>query len=275
MPCKICGCSDLRIVAHTAKCAGCGVLLYYPYPSDSDLAPSETAAESSEQWYDRAARRNHDNFGQMLAFALDEEDYHRPLDVLDYGGGGGQFALVCKSMLPRSRVWIADISDHGVLDLYKPMLSQIPWRKFVRDETKFDLIMLNDVYEHVSDPVAVLSLLRTKLKPGGRLFIDTPKQFWLYPALRPTKLYEKLLRGTVSKAHLQIWTKGSFELSVAKAGMKVERYKEVSEFTMDPEYYLKNMGVANPVTVFLGRVFYRAAKWISANKILAVIQPVA
>lgn len=272
--CKICGGARLLRRAHTARCVACGVLLYYPYPTEIDLVPDPSKAQAAtDAWYHKAARRNHHNFTHMLAFALAEGDYDRDLKVLDYGGGGGQFAMVCRSMLPRAKVWLADISDNRLLDLYRPQVSQIPWATFEADRTKFDLIMLNDVYEHVSDPIAVLRLLKGKLAPGGKIFIDTPKQFWLYPLLKAIApgLYVKLLRGTVSLAHLQIWSPKSFRLSAQRAGLDVIRYREVSEFTMAPEFYLRNMRIANSATVFLANTFYRMAKLVSTNKILAVL----
>jgi 2-polyprenyl-3-methyl-5-hydroxy-6-metoxy-1,4-benzoquinol methylase len=132
---------------------------------------------------------------------------------------------------------------------------------------------LNDVFEHVRDPEFVLKQLAGKLKSGGKLFIDTPKQFWIYPVTRVVSksLYTKVLNGTVSIAHLQIWSKKSFELVVRKSGLKISKYKEISEYTMPAGFYLKNMGIANPILKLLGFVFYRNAKWFAKNKIVCVL----
>src|SRR5262249_34916821 len=150
------------------------------------------------------------------------------------GGGGGQFALVCKSHFPLSTVYITDISDESLLGEWRSMNVQIPFKQFAVDEQRFDFIFLNDVFEHVSDPGEVLMQLAAKLKPGGRIFIDTPKQFWIYPIAKALskKLYEKVLRGTVSIYHLQIWSKDAFELVTKRGGLTVEKYRELSEYTM-------------------------------------------
>lgn len=73
-------------------------------------------------------------------------------------------------------------------------------------------------------------------------------------------LYVKLLKATVSTAHLQIWTKKSFLHVIDSAGFKVEKYVELNEFTMKAEYYLKNMGINNKLILLLGNLFYDIAK---------------
>lgn len=266
------------VFAHTATCDNCGVMLYYPYPDDDNQLLSNGEGKNWPRdrvlsWYSKSSFYNHTNFTNMIRFAMDESYKGKELDILDYGGGGGQFALVCKSHFPASTVYITDISDESLLQEWSAKNIQIPFRSFAKDETKFDFIFLNDVFEHVSDPGFVLKQLAGKLKTGGKLFIDTPKQFWIYPFARlvSKSLYSKVLRGTVSTAHLQIWSKKSFELVVRGSGLKVSKYEESSEYTMPADFYLKNMGITNPILKLAGRVFYGNAKWLAKNKIVCVL----
>ena len=274
--CRICDSPALSVFAHTARCGGCGVLLYWP--SAAEAASIEGTGrmwprDEVRDWYARSSFRNHSNFTSMVRFAIDASHTGRAFDVLDYGGGGGQFALVCKSHFPQATVYITDISDDTLLDEWQPFNRQIPFGEFPRDPTTFDFIFLNDVFEHVSHPLAVLRLLAGKLKPGGTIFIDTPKQFWLYPAMRVASsgLYTRLLKGTVSSMHLQIWTRRSFERVVGDAGLAILRYREESEYTMPASFYLRNMGIRNPILRVGAGLFYRNARWIAKNKIVCVL----
>ena len=253
-------------------------MLYYPYPEDDSqlLSKGEGKKWSRDQalgWYSKASFHNHTNFTNMIRFAMDESYQGKKIDILDYGGGGGQFALVCKSHFPEAAVHITDFSDESLLQEWSGSNIQIPFRSFPEDATKFDFIFLNDVFEHVSDPGFVLKQLAGKLKTGGKLFIDTPKQFWIYPfaKLVSKSLYRKILSGTVSTAHLQIWSKKSFELVVRESGLKVSKYEESSEYTMPAEFYLDNMRIRNQILRLAGRLFYGNAKWLAKNKILCVL----
>lgn len=279
--CKLCGYNKMIIFQHTAKCENCGVLLYYPYVDNSVLTVNDDKKTEEEhknrwnEWYRRASKLNHLNFTEMLFFTIEnpEKVFKEHIRVLDYGGGGGQFAFVFKSVLPKSDVFIVDIDNYALQNEYQSLNKQIKWNDFQSDTTTFNYIFLNDVFEHVNDPEQTLKVLLPKLSDGGKLFIDTPRQFWLYPLLKRINksLYCKLLRGTVSTAHLQIWSKKSFLYVIDKAGFKIQKYVELSEFTQKPDYYLNNMGVTNKIIIFLGRLFYRNARYIAKNKIMCVL----
>lgn len=67
-------------------------------------------------------------------------------------------------------------TDHGVnLDLRKGVAESIPFA-----DATFDLVMLDNVLEHVSDRPRTLGEVRRVLKPGGLLYMVTPKPFALY-----------------------------------------------------------------------------------------------
>ena len=276
--CKICSGSRLYLFSHTAHCRDCGVLLYYPYPvDDSEITTPEEIDKKSISnpiaWYAKSSFHNHVNFTNMLRFAMGDEERTKSWDILDYGGGGGQFALVCKSHFPMAQVHLTDISDSSLLSEWRPLNHQIPFSDFAGDARRFDFIFMNDVFEHVSDPLFVLRQLAEKLKDGGKIFIDTPRQFWIYPVIRALsrKLYVKLLNGTVSERHLQIWSSASFGKVVRDAGLAVHKFQLASEYTMPADFYLNNMGIRNPVIRFVGKLFYGGAKYLAKNKIVCVL----
>lgn len=251
------------------------MLLYWPYPK-SDSGEFNWPPESVLEWYSKSSFYNHSNFTNMLRFTMDESFKGRKLDILDYGGGGGQFALVCRSHFPEAKVYITDISDGSLLEEWKPLNTQIPFTDFANDQRKFDIIFMNDVFEHVSDPLFVLKQLSEKLKRGGTIFIDTPKQFWIYPVtkLLSKTLYTKVLKGTVSTAHLQIWSRQSFEFAVNECGLSISKYVEESEYTMPADFYMNNMGIKNPLMRLVGSLFYRNSRHVAKNKIMCALSAI-
>ena len=283
--CKICGSNRLVIYAHTAKCERCGVLLCYPYPrNDDDIFESgdnRDGINSDEEnkrikleWHLNSEARNHHNFTNMTLFAMEGQSFKQNLKVLDYGGGGGQFAVVLKSIYPLTKTSIVDICDAKLLDQFASMNEQIKFKDFSKNPKKFDYIFMNDVFEHVSNPEQILSSLKKKLDgPNSKIFIDTPCQFWLYPftKLFSNSIHTKLLRGTVDYDHQQIWSKESFNHVIREAGFKVIKYLELSEFTQPAEFYLDNMKIKNFFIRFIGKIFLKMAPYIAKNKIMAVL----
>ena len=281
--CKICNGTNISLFAHTAKCLDCNVLLNFPY-----IKPRETyflerkisqsefnkAQNSTLAWHIQSGARNHYNFTAMASFCEEYISRNKSIEVLDYGGGGGQFALVIKSLYPKSNCTIVDMNDVKLLEVYKPINNQIKFADFEDDTKKFDFIFLNDVFEHLTLPLETLELLREKLKSNGRIFIDTPCTFWLYPITRffSNDIHKKLLKGTVTHDHQQIWSKKSFRLISYKAGFSVLRFNRLSEYTQPPEFYLDNMGIKNTLLRLLGRIFVFMSPLISRNKIMAIIE---
>lgn len=280
--CKICGATKLVIYAHTATCKNCGVLLNFPYTIPREINYLEKihskqeineAQKSCFDWHIKSKSQNHNNFTNMLLFCEKYMTRERNLDILDYGGGGGQFSLVLKSLYPNSNSKIVDMNDLQLLDVFRPMNNQIKFKEFETNTEKFDFIFMNDVFEHLTFPLETLNLLNKKLKPDGKIFIDTPCIFWLYPVTKffSKKIHKKLLNGTVDFDHQQIWNKDCFYKICSDAGLKVLKFKRLSEYTQAPSFYLDNMGIKNPFLRLLGNVFVFLSPLISKNKIMSVI----
>jgi 2-polyprenyl-3-methyl-5-hydroxy-6-metoxy-1,4-benzoquinol methylase len=288
--CKICNSTNLDIIYHVAICRDCEVLLFYPYPeSDKDILKKKkytkdniAANDNKEETRTRqlnyileSGSLNIENFKHMINFSIPKSLKNEKLKILDYGGGGGQFASVCKLFFPFSKVYITDLYDEKLLEKYELFNHQIKFDKFENDEVKFDFIFLNDVFEHLSDPIDVLNLLQTKLiNHKSRIFIDTPKKFWLYDltSLLNRGIYKKILHGTVDQDHQQIWSKKSFRIAVKNSGLKIDKYKELTEFTQQPSFYLNAMRIENLYLRILGKIFYFFAPIIARNKIISTLR---
>tara|TARA_B100001057_G_C22734377_1_gene905175 strand:- start:113 stop:958 length:846 start_codon:yes stop_codon:yes gene_type:complete len=270
--CKVCGGKLIDFIDHTAKCSNCGILLFYPYPNDNDILSAFMNEKDNYEWYANSFEKKIKGFAEIITFAVEDET-QRNYKVLDYGGASGQFALIFKSFFPKSNVYITDINDRSLFEEYKPLNNQIKYKEFISDDNKFDFIFLNDVYEHVEDPIELISLLEKKLEDNGKIFIDTPRQFWIYPLFKffNSNLYKKILKGTVSRAHLQIWTDHSFQLSLNNTNLKISKKKYFTELTQDTEYYLRGMGIRNKllkkIILFFTAIFLFSFK----NKIIAIL----
>ena len=275
--CKLCGSKDLTVFAHTARCRGCRGLLYWPYPDPGALGIEggpEAVQRMYREWYLQSVTFNHDIYTHAVRATIPESQRGDSLEILDYGGGGGQFAFVAKSHFFMSKVYITDRHDDALIPEWAPENEPIPHADFAADDTVFDHIFMVGVFEHLEDPLGVLRQLAAKLAPEGRIFIDTPRQFWIYPLLRALPVkgpYERLLRGNVSLAHLQIWSDRSFDGVVSQAGLRFHKRYPGSEFTMPADFYLDRMNITNPLLRAAGHAFYRSAKYIARNKIFAVL----
>lgn len=288
--CKICGKSSLKIIYHIAICKSCGVHLFYPYPDDDEtilnnkkyskdnIAVSDNKKETQRRQLEyllKSGDLNISNFKRMINYTIDESKKNEKIKILDYGGGSGQFASICKMILPDSEIYITDLYDEKLLNDFKKYNNQIKFNEFHNNNLKFDYIFLNDVFEHLSNPIKILKLLKQKLKSeDSKIFIDTPKIFWIYNFFFYFNLglYRKIINGTIDQDHQQIWTQKSFYLAIEKSDLKVEKYNELTEFTQPAEFYLDAMKIKNILIRLFGRLFYFLAPIIARNKIISVLK---
>jgi ubiquinone/menaquinone biosynthesis C-methylase UbiE len=123
-------------------------------------------------------------------------------------------------------------ADHGVeVDLRKGVAESIPF-----PDASFDLVMLDNVLEHVTDRPLTLREVRRVLKPGGLLYMVTPKPFSVY-SLWNDPHYD--LAGLVlMPRRMQIWYfekirgggKGTYDVGVIPTRRKIRHLLDEAGF---------------------------------------------
>jgi len=90
-------------------------------------------------------------------------------------------------------------------------------------DTRFDVIAMHHLLEHVSDPIALLEAARARLKPGGTLQLAVPN----------TGAWEARLRGWTSYEpyHLLYFTPVTLRRAVERAGFTVVQVKTHESFS--------------------------------------------
>lgn len=135
--------------------------------------------------------------------------------VLDVGCGNGEFLrLAAKAGWktagvepdPRART----VASQGGNDV-RPTLQD--W-----EGEKFDYVTINHVIEHLHDPVTALKCLHDLLKPGGRLFLDTPNI-----DARGHQIFGEFWRDLDPPRHLALFNYKSLTDALVDAGFRIRQ----------------------------------------------------
>ena len=99
--------------------------------------------------------------------------------VLDIGSGPGYFLLRAKKLYwscygVEPSVKAAEHSRELGLDIINDFFSNDLIKKF---DTKFDVIRLRNVLEHLPNPIETIALTKSILNPKGILFVTVPNDF--------------------------------------------------------------------------------------------------
>ena len=182
--------------------------------------------------------------------------------VLDYGCGRGEIVAIGRQW--GLDVWGADTySDH-----YVPSLNAVAEeaRKHIRriehsradfPDAHFDLVLSNQVLEHVTEPEAVIADMARLLKSGGILIAAFPIRSTWYEGHLGLYFAHRLPRGTVRHAAFVAAHRLGFGLY--RETLTASEWASKSERTLDDVcfYYprmrmlraLRTVGVANDISV--------------------------
>ena len=151
--------------------------------------------------------------------------------VLELGCAEGMFAATVKErgaevwgieFDPRAAEQASALLDHVLVGDADEQIAELP-------DAYFDVIVCNDVLEHLLNPCATLKLLRPKLTPEGVVVASIPNIRYL-PAL-----YQIIVRrdfpqnddGVFDRTHLRFFTQTSMVRMFTEAGFTMQRMKGI------------------------------------------------
>jgi ubiquinone/menaquinone biosynthesis C-methylase UbiE len=167
--------------------------------------------------------------------------------------------------------------EHGVaVDLRKGVAEALPW-----EDGAFDLVILDNVLEHVRDRPLTLREIHRVLKPNGLLYMVTPKPFALY-SLWNDPHYD-LAWLVLMPRPMQIWYfervrgggKGTYDVGVIPTRPALRRMLKRAGFTVEVSprelwvNYLRNR-IARPEEVRPGpkrrlAAYFGSRRWPFEN----------
>jgi SAM-dependent methyltransferase len=143
--------------------------------------------------------------------------------ILDVGCGKGQITKLLRQNFSYVKIDAIDISEKAI----DYAIKAIPGVNFfVADATLYkpkdilyDAIILNNIYEHVENPLLLLNNLKLLLKKDGKIIISTPNRYHIKNIIR-TLLG---LSISVPKYHVTEYSIGQIYDHHAFCDLKIER----------------------------------------------------
>jgi SAM-dependent methyltransferase len=214
------------------RCAGCGQMVTSPLLSEDDLPAlysryyprrnidfTALRKEADAVLVEGAARRRYldgtDNQGHYLVKPSQR--------VLDIGCGSCISLLEIRNL--GGEAWgietdpnVGAIADHFDLKVHIGSIHDNPFPGI-----DFDLIVLNQVIEHVPDPIALLKLIRDRLRPEGRVVLAFPNTGSLNRLISGRKWINWHI-----PYHLHHYNKTSFPKIAGRAGYQVASLRTIT-----------------------------------------------
>lgn len=146
------------------------------------------------------------------------------LRVLDVGAAEGHVARLVRRARPAVELWGIEPDPAPAARLAEVADVVTPWLEQVPREEGFDVALLLDVLEHVTDPGSLLEDAVARVRPGGTLLISVPNvAHWSTRGALLAGEFPYAGRGILDRTHVHFFTRRSLRALVAQAGLITER----------------------------------------------------
>lgn len=145
--------------------------------------------------------------------------------LLDFGCGAAGFLLRAQEVA--EKVYGVEI-DQGFQPHYRQKNLDVRNHITLFNED-FDLITLFHVLEHIQDPLALLAVLKEKLRPGGELIIEVPNA---NDALLTLYRCKSFMAFTYWSCHLYLFNASTLATLASKAGLRIKNLRHIQRYPL-------------------------------------------
>jgi SAM-dependent methyltransferase len=150
---------------------------------------------------------------------LIEARFSQPGRIYDVGCSGGWFLDVMMGW-ERHGCEIVPADAENARSRYGDRIFEGAFEEYSGPDEYFDVVTLQDVFDHCPDPMAVLSKCRGMLKEGGLLVIKVHNISCLYAKLTGPNFYP-----IIPPSHLFYYDRGTLGQAAARSGFEVVQSK--------------------------------------------------
>jgi len=183
-----------HVESRVAVCPDCGLRFLHPYFTEDEIGAMYKKEYYSSDYSDLYSSEEHTldrakKFAASLNLML--KHCENPKSILDVGAANGLFlSLAQKQGLEVTGIELSEAASRKAREKYGFTFHSVKMEDF-NVNRQFDIVHLNHVLEHLSDPHKAVEAIRKFLRPGGIAYIEVPLQLNVYDRLK----YRILKRG--------------------------------------------------------------------------------
>jgi SAM-dependent methyltransferase len=204
-------------------CGPCGMMYQSPRIAEIDMPDAYDSLEEYRH-YGSMATDKRVLFGDKVERFEREWALPQCGSFLDIGASHGIMLDVVRERLPKWTLSAVEISPSARASLAARGYDTVASLESIDADARFDWINLDNVLEHMPDPVGTLTRLRRYLSPGGFIYIDVPNESFFSIRYRINDLVRGFRKAPTFPGHVNLFTPPTLKKTIRAAGYRCERF---------------------------------------------------
>jgi SAM-dependent methyltransferase len=147
-------------------------------------------------------------------------------DFLDVGASRGVMLDCVRERLPGWRISAIELSASARDRIRERGHQAVGSLTELDGNAKFDWINIDNVLEHIPEPVDILRKLKALLKPGGFLYIEVPNESFFSYRYRVNDFVRGFSKLPTFEGHVNLFTPRTLRRTFGTAGLRGEVWLE-------------------------------------------------
>jgi len=215
--CPVCGEANLENLWEVnhytiARCDACSLVFVQNEVTAEELAAHYSGAQ--DEVYDEANAECLNFYYQKLGDLI-RSRFSGPGRILDLGCSRGWFLDIMQGWECHGNE-ISAFDAAAARERYGNRIVTGPFEEYPLRENYFDVITMQDVFDHFRDPMPALDKCLRLLRPGGLIVIKVHNISCLYAKVTGSKFY-----AVIPPSHLFYYNRRSLAFTLTKSGFQV------------------------------------------------------
>ena len=163
-------------------------------------------------------------FGERIARLKRERHLAERGAFLDFGASRGVMLDTVAKLLPGWKRAAVELSPSARAHLEERGHRAVRTLEDLPAGQTFDWVNIDNVLEHLPDPVGTLASLRARLRPGGFVYVEVPNESFLAVRYRVNDWVRGFRKLPTAEGHINLFTPRTLSRAFRAAGFRCERF---------------------------------------------------
>jgi len=228
--CPLCGTDRPRTLYRSqnpfmqvVRCGSCRMMYQNPVIAETELPDAYEVLDAYHHYPEQDSAKRELFLARIGRF---QSERRLPAEgsFLDVGASRGVMLDCVREKLHGWRIFAVELSASARARISERGYEAVPSLADLDPREKFDWINIDNVLEHIPNPIVTLTELRARLKPGGFIYVEVPNESLFRFRYRVNDFVRGFSKLPTFEGHVNLFTPRTLRAVFGAAGLGCEKF---------------------------------------------------